>query len=301
MDIGQCSCVILNYNDAETTIALVRRIHGYGCLKHILVVDNCSTDDSWDKLNTLAYLNKVICLRTDRNGGYGYGNNYGVRYAGEVLQEAAVLIVNPDVEFSEDCLSACLKALHSREDMAIVSPLQLDSSGKIIRQFAWNIGSGLRHLLSCEAFLRHMVFPLPCADVDLKQELAFVDCVPGSFLLVDTGKFLLSGGYHRDMFLYWEETLLGYRVKQMGWKTALLLQQKYTHNHSVSIQKSIPRIAIQRRIQYDSFLICLREIWGYGKIRLLLARLFLKWCLTEEKILTILKRMISGRNRTNDI
>ena len=47
MECEKCSCVILNYNDADTTIDLVERIEGYDLLWQIIIVDNCSTDDSW--------------------------------------------------------------------------------------------------------------------------------------------------------------------------------------------------------------------------------------------------------------
>lgn len=296
MDHGKCSCVILNYNDAETTVQLVKRICSYNCLRNILVVDNCSTDNSWEKLDGVRHLEKVITLRTERNGGYGYGNQYGIRYAYEVLGETAVLIANPDVTFSEECLIACLDELCRSEDVAVVSPLQRNAKGQLIPQFAWNLNTGLRHLLSCEVFLRHSLFPLPCVKEDLSANRVSVDCVPGSLLLVDAEKFLQSGGYHREMFLYWEETLLGYRMKRLGWKTVLLPQNHYYHHHSVSIGKSIPQIVKQRQIQHESLLICLKEVWGYGKIRLYLARRFLRWCLLEEKILAKIKRMLSWRN-----
>ena len=299
MDVRRCSCVILNYNDAATVVRLVRHIHGYKCIDHILVVDNCSTDGSWEYLNTVLEINKVICLRTEHNGGYGYGNNFGVRYSFQVLGEKFVLIINPDVEFTEDCLEACLKELQSGGDAAIVSPLQLDCAGEPVRQFAWDLGWGLRHLLSCEFFLRRTLFPLPRAKVDMESERTYVDCVPGSFLLVDAEKFLLSGGYHQAMFLYWEETLLGYRTKRLGWKTVLIPQQKYYHRHSVSIQKNIPQAVSQRRLQHNSLMVCLKEVWGYGKIRLRLARLFLDWCLLEDKVVTMFKTMRSGRSRSN--
>lgn len=37
--------VILNYNDSETTINLIRHIKGFFSLSKIVVVDNASTDD----------------------------------------------------------------------------------------------------------------------------------------------------------------------------------------------------------------------------------------------------------------
>ena len=44
------SCVILNYNDAETTEKLVKQIADYNVLHQIIVVDNASTDDSLERL-----------------------------------------------------------------------------------------------------------------------------------------------------------------------------------------------------------------------------------------------------------
>ena len=72
-----CS-VILNYNDAETTEQLVRLIHEYDVPEEIVVVDNASTDDSWDQLKGLED-QKVHVIRAEKNGGYGAGNNFPSR------------------------------------------------------------------------------------------------------------------------------------------------------------------------------------------------------------------------------
>ena len=42
--------IILNYNDSENTIQMLNQIKDYSCLSKIVVVDNCSTDDSLEKL-----------------------------------------------------------------------------------------------------------------------------------------------------------------------------------------------------------------------------------------------------------
>lgn len=289
MDDLMCSCVILNYNDAETTIKLVNKISAYRCLRYIIIVDNCSTDNSWYDLDVVRNNEKVMTINTDKNGGYGYGNNYGVRYAYNRLNETCVLIVNPDVDFSEECLLACIQALKRGPERAIVSPVQMDANGKRVRQYAWNLESGMHTLLSNEFFMRHTLFPLPCADVDFSNDEVLIDCIPGSFLLVDAKKFLQAGGYHEGIFLYYEEITLASRMCKNGWKTVLLPGQTYLHLHSVSISKNIPQIVNRRRIQYESLLIYLEDVCKYGKIRLFMAKCFLKFCLFEEKMIAFIK------------
>ena len=41
-NIESTACVILNYNDADTTISLVKKIEDYKNIEHIVVVDNLS-------------------------------------------------------------------------------------------------------------------------------------------------------------------------------------------------------------------------------------------------------------------
>lgn len=41
--------VVLNYNDSDTVIEYIKRIMEYKIFDHIVIVDNCSTDNSIDK------------------------------------------------------------------------------------------------------------------------------------------------------------------------------------------------------------------------------------------------------------
>ena len=101
---SRTSCVILNYNDSGTTVEQVRRICGYPSLDDIVVVDNASGEDSWEELKTsVEHMENVHLSRAERNGGYGAGNNIGVRYSLEKLGARYVLIANPDTVFSDVC------------------------------------------------------------------------------------------------------------------------------------------------------------------------------------------------------
>lgn len=92
------NCVVLNYNDADTVMSLLNRIRGFRCFENIVVVDNASTDNSWQRLKELQD-DKIAVIQSEKNGGYGYGNNLGVRYAIQKNEATHVVIVNPDVKF----------------------------------------------------------------------------------------------------------------------------------------------------------------------------------------------------------
>ena len=47
------SLIILNYNDPERTASLALASEKLECLKHIVIVDNCSSDDSFAKLSSI--------------------------------------------------------------------------------------------------------------------------------------------------------------------------------------------------------------------------------------------------------
>lgn len=92
--------VILNYNDYKTTIELIELIKNYDVIDHIVIVDNLSTNDSFKKLQK--YTNKKIeLIKSNKNGGYSYGNNYGAFYLINQYNIDILFIANPDVEFSE--------------------------------------------------------------------------------------------------------------------------------------------------------------------------------------------------------
>ena len=51
-DRDKICCIILNYNDAETAAGLAEELKESRLIDDILLVDNCSTDDSWEKFKS---------------------------------------------------------------------------------------------------------------------------------------------------------------------------------------------------------------------------------------------------------
>lgn len=243
------SCVILNYNDAATVEKLVRKICHYTVFRYIVLVDNCSSDNSLTDLKKLAEeLNqklekefsqkskKIIILSAKKNGGYGAGNNIGIRYSYDILHMDYVLIANPDVDFSEQLIVKLCRMFKHHPKLGTASACMNDPVFGRQRN-GWPLFGFWHELARCGPLCRRIFKPfLEYPERYFRGKKAvYVDAVHGSLLMVDAKKMMECGGYDEGLFLYQEEAVLGCRMKNAGYRTALLLTDSYNHLHSTSI------------------------------------------------------------------
>ena len=270
------SCVILNYNDAATTIKLVESIKDYILVDYIVVVDNCSTDDSWEQLQHYKS-DKIHVIQSSGNGGYGSGNNYGLRYSSEILNADYSIIANPDVQFDEDCVEKFLQTLHDDDSIAVVSAKQSNSS-----DCAWKNCSTLQYVLATslffEVWLKIRSYP---KSYFKGKNSVFVFAVPGSLLMVDLRKMLEHGMYDEEFFLYYEEFVLAQKFANAGLKTILRLDCSYVHNHHVSISKTYNRWSQQHAILLKSADLFLRKYKKANALQMTFAKLWFAYTKLE--------------------
>ncbi|MCJ0544677.1 glycosyltransferase family 2 protein [Enterococcus cecorum] len=268
---SRCYCMILNYNDSETVIKLVNEIKNFLIFDKIIVVDNCSNDNSMK--NLIKIKNPIIdIIQTDFNGGYGYGNNYGIKYIQKKYGDGYILISNPDVIFTEEMVENLLQEFYSDNNVAVSTAVQLDINRKRIKDIAWRVPNSFEYaILNSGKFSKYFETNY---NFDDKTKKAYVDCVPGALLMVDSNKFLSVGGYDEEMFLFGEETTIGYKLKQKKYKTVLLLNDNYIHEHSVSINKSISKKRKQLEILYKSRNLFMQKYLRSHPLYILLAKYF---------------------------
>lgn len=270
------SCVILNYNDAPTTISLVESIKDYDLLNYIVVVDNCSIDDSWEQLQT--YKNdKVRVIRSPRNGGYGAGNNFGIRYASDILKADYSIIANPDVQFDEVCVEKFLRTLQDDSSVAVVSAKQSNSP-----DCAWKNCTILQYVLTTSLFFEVWLKIRSYSKKYFKgKDSVPVFAVPGSLLMVDLKKMLKYGMYDEEFFLYYEEPILAQKFADAELKTVLRLDCSYVHNHHVSISKTYRRWSQQHAILLKSAELFLRKYKRANVIQMFFAKMWFMYTKIE--------------------
>jgi GT2 family glycosyltransferase len=280
------SCIILNYNDAKTTISLVSAIKDYKCLDSIVVVDNHSSDNSISDLQELKD-EKVHLLISPKNGGYGSGNNLGIRYAYDTLHASHVLIANPDVMVTEDCILAMKEAFQKTDRLAVAAAVTKDRTGAVALS-SWKLHGVFLDLLDTGLITRRLFRRWINDRPELKGKKghAFVDAVLGSLFLANAKALMECGLYDEKVFLYYEEKILGYKLKEKGYRTLLLLGQSYVHLHSVSIDKSVKSILRKQAILHESKLHYYKTYLKINPLQELLARGFLGFLMVEIWFLT---------------
>ena len=250
MKIEQVVCQILNYNDAFHVKQIVNKIKDYKVFDYVLIVDNHSSDNSFSELYELyKNVSRIKIISTSKNGGYGYGNNFGIKYAVNELHAKKAIICNPDVSFEEDTVIRLIN-LMNKTNAAITSAVEVNKVPSVNK--AWKIPTPFAWILD-ETKLRKLSFrKFHYPDEHFKNDYSKVDCVSGAMFLLDLQKFLSVNGYDENMFLYGEETVLGYKFKQAKYKTFLLNTESYNHLHSASIDKSIPDKVKKMKIMNSS-------------------------------------------------
>lgn len=199
---------ILNYNTYEKSCVCID-----SCLKQvgvnfrILLIDNASTDDSFNKLKG-KYGNKIDYYQTGSNFGYSGGNNKGVKYCYRKGYKFALLL-NSDTELkSVTLLNELMNIIMSNKDCAVVSPTIYDVTKegliKHSNDYLYNL-------------LLRMINILPPTR-KISEKISSVSEAHGSAMLVDCKRFLEIGGFPEHYFMYCEESTFAKKIQWAGFE-----------------------------------------------------------------------------------
>lgn len=113
--------VIVNWNGLDNTVEglnSLRKLDYPNC--EVIVVDNASTDGSADEISR--NFPEVTLMKSDRNAGWGGGNNLGLRHA---LTNGAsyVWFLNNDLIVEKNTLSRLVQAAEKTSGATLVSPI----------------------------------------------------------------------------------------------------------------------------------------------------------------------------------
>lgn len=209
MNIG---LVIVNYNDSDNTVKLVKSVLKYKSIKCIVVVDNNSYTSEINKLKKIDD-KKVTIIENDGNYGYAYALNIGAKYINETVDNAIICLSNTDISIENENVLISMAKLMTN-DVKCAMPKVMENG---VFKYGWQLTSPLQDLIANiplinRAFRRDIInYP-----DDYFKDNNCVDVIYGCFFMVE-GQTLKDIDYFDDKtFLYYEEYILAQKLKAKG-------------------------------------------------------------------------------------
>lgn len=195
----------------------------------------------------------IVYIKSPGNIGFGAGNNLGARKAkGEYL-----FFLNPDTIVKKDAINKLCDVLTRDKKLGIVAPLLLDPKNEPYPLQGSTTLSPKTAVFSlslvAKIWKNNPVYKkYYLADWD-KKSFHSVDVVPGTAFMIARKFFEKIGGFDEHFFLYFEESDLCKRIREMGYKIGITPKARVVHLWGKSTEKSqvnIKKIFSKSRFYY---------------------------------------------------
>ena len=263
MQYDKVSVIILNYNGRRNLGEILHR-----CIESVLAtdyavfdvlfVDNGSSDDSVNYIKKTFSDPRLHVIETGQNLGFAEGNNVGIRAA----DGKYIALLNSDTYVDKDWLKELVKAIQPSDVGAVQSKLLqmdkidlLDCGGGFIDYYGYHFERGRGE----KSFTCNESDPIFYAK--------------GAGVLFKADVLVKAGLFGSDIFMYFDETDLCWRIWLSGYKvvfspgsvvfhksgsTASKLQQKtrtyyYTRNHLLVLLKNYDLRNLSKAVFVSAF------------------------------------------------
>jgi len=264
----ELAIIIINYNSSEFTQKCIRSVleHTTKTISYeIIVVDNASKNEDYEVLkNYISDLNNtnVRLFRSRINTGFGGGNMYGIQFANANYY----LFLNNDTLLLEDPVKICFDFMEKTSDAALCGPQIFNEHQKKEVSFDHFTSIGR------EIFGKKMLeFVFPGTKPNRRKQYTTplsVDYVNGSFMFFRAKDFDNVGGFDTNIFLYFEESDICYRLKKKNRKTYFVPSASYIHYQGISVQKTDWDIRTKLELKTSMFYV-IRKNYGYFHYQML--------------------------------
>lgn len=237
------AAIIVNYNEAKDTEKYVKNISKYEIINRIVVVDNLSaTIGAFEKLKELED-GKVTVIQTQKNGGYDYGNNFGVKYLQSQNEEYDYIIIsNPDIEITEEAIKHCLDVIDKDEKIAVIAPRMFNKEERPIRRSCWKMRTFWMDVVHSTRILELLFYKILKSgeynEKDYQNEILEVEAISGAFFIIRSNVLKEIDYLDENVFLFYEEDILAKKLAEKSYKTISLNSEKFIHYESQTIGKT---------------------------------------------------------------
>jgi hypothetical protein len=232
MDID---AIVVNWNTRDLLRRCLLSLHAsQRPVRHIIVVDNASTDGSAEMVSD--EFPAAGLLRMSRNAGFARANNAAFRHA----DAAAVLLLNSDAELSPGALGALATELEGDRQLAAVGPVLVGGDGRV--QFE----GGRRDptILGEVGNITHLNTRLPHGALGRylmnewdHRSTRDVEVLSGACMLIRRSA-LGERLFCEDFFMYGEDVELCQRLRATGWRLRYVSAAEVAHRGGAASRRA---------------------------------------------------------------
>lgn len=207
---AKAAVVILNYNGKKFLELFLEKAIRCSAPHEVIIADNASTDDS------VSYLErnfpKIKIIRNDRNYGYANGYNAALKH----VKAEYLVLLNNDVELTENWLQPILNLMESDKKIAACQPKLLDYNSRNMFEYAGAAGGFIDNL--GYPFCKGRIFNSIESDLNQYNGNHEVFWASGACMVIKADLFWKVNGFDGDYFAHMEEIDLCWRLKNIGYK-----------------------------------------------------------------------------------
>lgn len=216
--------ILLNYNGYEDTVDCINSINvsEKNLDYEIVVVDNCSTDDSYSKLQKVE---NIKLIKNSSNSGFAAGNNLGINYA---LNNHAkyVLLLNNDTIDTLDSIYKLKQKMDSDVDVGVLGcRVMYNDNKELINYYGGSIDWFKGTAIMGNYKKKY---------VSIEDNYFYCEYITGCCMLIRTSILEKTGLLPEEYFMYYEDVDFCVRVKECGYKLAVYGDSYIYHKTSSS-------------------------------------------------------------------
>lgn len=213
------SVIIVNHNTGNVLVDCIRSLAKFEkeVNYEIVIIDNFSSDNSRSEIDMLVKENSnITAINTDSLIGFSAANNLGIKASnGEY-----VLIMNPDIIFTEPVFTRLISYLESHADAGAITPALVGTDGNFqrnyfqrfpsIRQFIFynSLAAGLFNKSASR-----MNKYLENQDIDISTgKTYFTEQIPCAFFFTRRSNLADVGLMDESYILFFEDVDLSWNI-----------------------------------------------------------------------------------------
>jgi GT2 family glycosyltransferase len=200
--------VILNWNGKKLLQQFLPSVIKYSKEATVYVADNASTDDSISFISENFPTVKII--QNLSNGGYAKGYNDALK----TLSEDIFVLLNSDVEVTDNWLSSVLSEFENDSKLVAAQPKILDYNNKDYFEYAGAAGGFIDKY--GYPFCRGRIFDTLEKDEGQFDDVKEIFWATGACLFIRKAAFQEVDGLDEDFFAHQEEIDLCWRLLSKG-------------------------------------------------------------------------------------